>query len=561
MEIDLYALFLNSPALVIFMAIGFGYLLGKIQIYGFQIGATGGVLLSALGFGYLGFEHSPLLETIGFTLFIYSVGLQAGPSFFSVLMEDGRRYILLALVVVSSGFLTAKSLTLLFNIDNGYAAGLFAGALTSTPTLVGAQNAVQSGLLILPPNVSQELIMQHISIGYALTYIFGVAGLMALVKLLPVILKVDLAQEAARLAEQRGYDNYRPLHSSTRLPIMRAYRIEDDRLVGKPLGELSKTERMERALYKIKRGNQLIDPSLDFELQLGDKIALLASPSQHAALHKDGYQVSEVLDEDLLDHLIDAEEIVITTDTLAGKRLSEIERFITIEHRCFISGLNRAHIELPLHANTLLQKGDVLRVTGERSFLQKLATKIGPIEAKVQETDLVTFAFGVSAGLILGQLQIKIGTFELGLGSAGGLLIAGILISFFRSRHPTFGQVPPAARYVIMELGLMLFMVNIGLKAGAGIIEALMSVGGLVILIGILVTTIPVVIGYSFGYFILKLNPALLLGALTGAMTSTPALGVVQKAVNSTVPALGYAGTYAFANVLSMMAGTLMIVL
>ncbi len=561
MEIDLYRLFVNSPALVIFMAIGFGYLLGNVRIYGFQVGATGGVLISALGFGYLGFEHSPLLETIGFTLFIYSVGLQAGPSFFSVLMDDGRRYILLAIVVVSTGFLTAKGLTYLFHVDNGFAAGLFAGSLTSTPTLVGAQNAVQTSLMQMPEGLSKELITQHISIGYALTYIFGVAGLMALVKLMPAVLKIDLAEEANRIAKQRGYDNYRPLQSSTTLPIIRAYRIEDERLVGQSLDELSKAGRMDRALYKIKRGNQLIDPYGDFELQLGDKLALLASPAQHAAIHKESYKLSEVLDDDLLGHVIDAEEIVITTDVLAGKRISEVERFITIEHRCFISGLSRSHIELPLHANTLLQKGDVLRVTGERSFLEKLAGQIGPLETKVQETDLVTFAFGISAGLVLGQLQLKIGNFELGLGSAGGLLIAGILISFFRSRHPTFGRVPPAARYVIMELGLMLFMVNIGLKAGAGIVDALMSVGSSVILIGIFVTLIPVIVGYTFGFYVLKLNPALLLGSLTGAMTSTPALGVVQKAVNSSVPALGYAGTYTFANVLSMMAGMLMVVL
>jgi putative transport protein len=208
-----------------------------------------------------------------------------------------------------------------------------------------------------------------------------------------------------------------------------------------------------------------------------------------------------------------------------------------------------------------LTKGDRLHVTGEAERIHRLAEWIGHIEEEVEETDLFTFATGVVFGIIAGVLVLKIGNISIGLGSAGGLMLVGILLGFLRSMHPTFGRVPAAARFILMELGLMIFMASVGLKAGGGIIEALLSVGPIIFLCGVVVTLGPVIVGYTFGRFVLKFNPALLLGALTGAMTSTPSLSVVSEAAKSELPALGYAGTYAFANVFLTFAGTLLMTL
>ena len=164
-------------------------------------------------------------------------------------------------------------------------------------------------------------------------------------------------------------------------------------------------------------------------------------------------------------------------------------------------------------------------------------------------------------GILLGLVTIGLGELSVGLGTAGGLMIAGIVIGYLGSVMPTFGRVPAAARYVIMELGLMLFMAAVGLNAGGGVVEALISVGPYIVLSGIAVTMVPALVGYLVGRRILGLNPALLLGSLTGAMTSTPALNVVTEAARSPVPALGYAGTYTFANVLLTFAGSMMMVL
>jgi putative transport protein len=163
------------------------------------------------------------------------------------------------------------------------------------------------------------------------------------------------------------------------------------------------------------------------------------------------------------------------------------------------------------------------------------------------------------AGFFLGQINIKLGGLAIGLSTAGGLLFVGILLGYLRSIHPTFGRVPPATLWIFKELGLLLFLADIGVKAGRGIIPAFQtSVGVVVFLCGLVVSTLPIVIGYLFGTSVLKLNRALLLGALTGSVTCTPAMAAVNTDSRSSIPAIGYAGTYAFGHIFCTLACSIM---
>jgi putative transport protein len=261
----------------------------------------------------------------------------------------------------------------------------------------------------------------------------------------------------------------------------------------------------------------------------------------------------------LLESRISSADVVITKDYAVGRPIGELDA--PVRYGCFVTHVRRTQVELPASDQTVLLKGDVVTIVGDLARIETLAELIGEIERDVQETDLVTFAGGIVLGLLVGLISIKFGTISIGLGSAGGLLLVGILIGYLRSLRPTFGRVPPAARYVLMEIGLLLFMVNVGLSAGGGIVDALAQVGLVVIASGIIVMLVPIVAGFLFGYYYLKLNPAVLLGSISGAMTSTPALSAVQQASDSSMPALGYAGTYAFANVLLTVAGTVIMIL
>jgi putative transport protein len=172
---------------------------------------------------------------------------------------------------------------------------------------------------------------------------------------------------------------------------------------------------------------------------------------------------------------------------------------------------------------------------------------------------MVTFAFGIAVGVVIGMLAIKVGQLSIGLGSAGGLLASGLVIGYLRSVYPVFGRMPAAARWILMEFGLLLFMAGVGLRAGADIIETFLVAGPVLVLAGIVITTTPILVGYFFGRKVLKLHPVLLFGGITGSMTSGASLSVVTKAANSPMPSLGYTGAYAFANVLLTIAGSVIL--
>ncbi len=562
MTIDFSSIFHQDSVLVIFTIIAIGYLIGNIRIARFEIGVTGGVLLCALLFGHYGYTIDPIVQSIGFTLFIYSVGWQAGPQILNVLRQDGPKYLVLTLFMTAGSFLLVLGLAWLTGLSNSFAAGLMAGSLTSTPTLVGAQNAVSSGLVSLPTGETANSLIESISVAYAITYIFGTVGLLLVVKLLPNLLRTDLAAAAETFANERGF-KAENVEEKIERPILRAYELDDPGLNGMTIAEAlaarTTKEISYKSLYRLKRGAELIDPQPETVIETGDKVAVFATPEEHAKA-RDLYGLgAEVLDRDLIDAVVDVAEVVVTNPMSVGKSLEQIGTYE--RHGCYLTRITRSQIQLPLAPGTVVQRGDVMILTGERRALDRAIAELGAEDRKAVETDLLTFAAGIVFGLMLGQITVKVGDINVGIGTAGGLLVAGICVGFLRANRPTFGRMPAAARFILMELGLLLFMVGVGLNAGGGIAEAIGSVGPVLFVSGVVVTSLPLLCGYAFGRLALGMNPALLLGALTGAMTSTPALGIVQQAAKSTVPALGYAGTYALANVLLTLAGTMIMLL
>ena len=557
MQIDVYELMVDNPLLVIFITIGIGCWIGNLKIAKVEVGSTTGVLLAGLALGHFGLSLGPGAATFGFALFIFSVGLQAGPIFLSAFLEDGRKYIALSAVVAATALGLAFGLSRLVALDPGLDAGMLAGALTSTPTLAGAEDAIRSGLATLPDGLTPEQAMRNVSVGYAITYIFGTVGLIVFIRYFPTLARIDLPGEALKLAREKGMLGRRRVAAGAeRLPIIRAYEI-GEQAVGKTIEQRRLELEKRVTALRVKRGHEYLDPDPSLELQKGDIVSIIASLDAHLTAQEQIGQ--EVLDARLLNFEIISRDIVVTNPRVAGKPLEELA--VTSEYGCYATGLMRASVELPLNNNTIIKRGDRLQVSGEEAHLRSLAERLGHIEEEVEKTDLLTFAFGIGAGVLLGLVVFKIGGISIGLGSAGGLLIVGILVGFLSSIHPTFGRVPGAARSLLMDFGLMLFMAGVGLKAGGGIAEALVSVGPAMIACGVAVTLTPVLVGYAVGRYVLKLNPAILLGSITGAMTSTPSLSIVTTAARSPVPALGYAGTYTFANVLLTFAGTLIMML
>ena len=323
MEINLYELFLESKILVVFTVVGLGYLIGRVNLRGFELGATGGVMIIALVFGHFGFEAEPFLGTIGFTMFIYAVGLQAGPRFFSVMMDDGLKYLALSVVVAVTAVAVTRALAGAFDLDTGLAAGILAGALTSTPTLVGAQAAIETGAATIPPGQIADTLYANISVGYAITYIFGMIGLIMIIKFLPGILKIDLAAAAKDYARKKGYD-VKGKAARGGVPVVRAYEIVSEEVIGKTVREVRAAIAGKQAAVRVKRGGKLIAPDPDLALEAGDKFAILALPERHMELRELGYAEPGVLDPDLLDAQIDSQELVVVNPAVVGRPVKEL---------------------------------------------------------------------------------------------------------------------------------------------------------------------------------------------------------------------------------------------
>ena len=511
------------------------------------------MLLAGLLFGHYGLTMYPAMQTLGFAIFIFCVGYQAGPQFFDVLMTDGLKYLSLALVIAATGFGLAVFLAGLLDFAPGLSAGLLGGALTTTPTLAAAQDAVRSGLVEVPGGYTPEDLLTNIGAGDALTYLFGLIGLILVIRLMPRLLGVDLPAEAARLESAAGGTGAPDLSGITR----RTYRVTKADRLERTVGEVERSSPGEISVIGVARDGEVVDVDYDTRLQLGDEV-LAAGTVEHLLAHAADVG-EEISDKEGLAVAMSTVQVVVSNPAAIGKPLGEIR--LAKRVGALPLQLRRQRTELPLTVDVVLHRGDVLTFYGPEAAIDRMITQVGHVEREVDDTDLFTFGLGVAAGIALGTLAITLGNVTLGLGMAGGLLVTGLLIGFLRSIWPVFGRVPSASSWVLMELGLLMFMAGVGLNAGGGIVEIIQSAGIKLIGAGIIVTLVPVFIGYAFSRKVLHLNPAEALGGVTGSMTSGAALSVVCDAAKSNVPALGYTGAYAFANVILTLAGTLIMLI
>ncbi len=543
----------QQHVLMLFLILGLGYLIGNIRIGSFSLGPVAGVLFAGLFFGHFDFRITPGAQSVGFALFIFSVGYQAGPRFFDVLRTDGLKYFSLALVIAATGFTVAVAATKLLSLAPGTSAGLLAGGLTSSPTLAAAQEAIRSGQVSPPAGITADEMIGNVATGYAITYIFGLAGLIAIIKLLPGMLGIDLKKQSAEL-ESRGTGG----EVIDRNYSTRAFRVIDEKATAFPGHELQEKYWDKTAVVKVVREDEVLILDDNDHLQLGDEIYVLASTHHFTkAVGEFASYFEEFVPSVDLGKYAETAQIVVINKSVIGLSPEDLE--IAQSFGVLITSVVRMRMEMPHTPDLKIRKGDILNVIGLGENLEKLGKELGHLEKEIAETDMVTFCFGICFGVIIGLFAITVGQLSIGLGSAGGLLAAGLTIGYLRSVHPTFGRLPDAARWILMELGLLLFMAGVGLRAGGDIIETFLSAGPLLIIAGVMVTTTPILIGYFFGRKVLKIHPVLLFGGICGSMTSGASLSVVTKEADSAMPSLGYTGAYAFANVLLTIAGSVIL--
>jgi len=546
----------NYPQILIFLSLAIGYYVGRIKFFGFSLGSTASVLLTAIILGQMNVVITPLIKSIAFALFIFTIGYKVGPHFFGGLKKEGIHYIILALFFAIVGLVTAILLGKFFGFDKGITAGLLGGAITQSSIIGTAEGAIGS----LSISAAQKTaLISNTAVAYAITYIFGVAGLILFYKIVPRLLKINLKDEAQKLEAQLSGKEVVKADSGVfewnMRPNIRIYSVTNKNLEGKKVSELQDLLAKGVTIEKIKRGSQLIEPKLDTKIHSDDLILVVGNRKKIIEAYDIiGPEVDDPILSKLTSEML---KVCVTKPTAVGKKLGEI--ISNYCNNCFVVKVTRLGHELPIKKNTVILNCDILYVIGLQKNVETFAKKTGYSKRKTQTTDLAMIGLGCFIGTLLGLVSVKIGAIPLTLGIGGGVLLSGLFFGWLRALHPTFGQIPSGAQWILTELGLNLFIACVGLTAGPRAIHALQTHGAKLFFAGVALTLIPHILSMIFGRVVLKLNIVLLLGALTGAGTATPSLNVLKDECGSSTPALGYSVPYAIGNFILTIWGTVII--
>lgn len=554
--------FTKYPEMAVYLAIGIGYVIGRLKFRGVGLGVVTGSLLGGILIG--NFFHVPVSDqakAMLFLLFLFGIGYTVGPGFFSNLKGEGWRWAVLGVFVPVIGLITAYTVAHSLKLDPGYSAGMLSGALTESPTIGTAAEAIKD--LPLPDDKKQEWI-GHIAVADAICYIFGTLGvILVCASFGPKLLGIDLRAESRRVEETLGIKHTKLGVSSAWQPIgCRAYTIRPNgRVVGKTIAEAESSLPSARLFVeRIRRGGEIFWPLPSTVLEAGDTVAVLGRTE--ALINLLSSSSTEATDPELLEIPVASYGLYVTSKNFGGKTLGEIVEGIDEARGVLLRGITRAGQSIPVGPGTIVQRGDTLQVTGSESAVERLAPLVGRVINPTEETDFVVLGTAIFLGVLIGAvLTIPVGHLRIALGTSVGTLLAGVLVGWLRSIKPWFGKMPDAAISFMKSIGLAAFVAMVGLKAGPIFVNAVMEYGYVLFLGGIVVTLMPLITGLFFGRYVLNLNPVLLLGGLAGAQTMIAGAAAVQEKSDSPVAALGYSYTVAFGHILLTTWGTIIVTL
>jgi putative transport protein len=328
-------------------------------------------------------------------------------------------------------------------------------------------------------------------------------------------------------------------------------------LIGKTAGELENMFPERVSADRIKRDGKVFDLTLDEVIKSGDIVAIVSS-HRDQFLKAESIIGPEVDDEDVVGLVGEIMKVCVLAEEAEGKTIGELAADKR-SHGCYLKRITRQGQELPITMKTVVHKCDVMQLAGTRENVEKAAKMLGYAERSTGATDLILVGLGCVFGTLLGLLMVRVGGVPITLGVGGGVLVAGLICGWLRSVHPTFGQIPTGAQWIFTDFGLNLFIACVGFVAGPRAVHALQTTGGTLFFAGVILTLTPHILGTIFGKYVLRMNPLILFGALTGAGTATPSLNVLKDESNSSMPVLGYTVPYAFANVILTVWGTVIV--
>ena len=534
---------------VLCIAIAAGIFLGsKLKIKGITLGITW-ILFCAIACSHFGMTLDPLVESfakdLGLILFVYSIGLQVGPGFFSSFGKGGLSLNMLAAGIVFLGCLTAYIIHVASGVDIATMTGVLFGAVTNTPGLGAAQQAYQDITGVSNPDIAS---------GYAMAYPLGVVGIIFSLLLIRWIFGVKLEKEEEAVKAAKGEEPQVALFDM---------KLTNPQIDGIRVRDLKLLTHVNIVVSRIldTKGNEYM-PDADTILHVGDKVRFIGDAQNERTIMLLGEKTEVPWEEKEKDiHLVNR-HIVVTKPKMNGKRIGDLK--VRAAYHITITRIRRAGIELLATPDLILQMGDRLTVVGEQEAVDKVAQVFGNSTKKLDAPNLASLFFGIVLGVALGSLPIMLPglsqPFKLGI--AGGSLIIAILMGAFGTKWGLVTYTTTSANLMIREIGIALFLAAVGFGAGKTFIPTLLGGGYVWIGYGVLITLLPLLIIGVIGRLWMKLDYFTLMGLIAGSTTDPPALAYAtsQSSVNDRA-AVAYSTVYPLTMFLRVLTGQLMILL
>ncbi|HEY3311784.1 MAG TPA: TrkA C-terminal domain-containing protein [Anaerolineales bacterium] len=509
--------------LVLFLILALGSWLGTLSVRRISLG-TAGVLFVALVFGHFGLSVPKVIMDLGLLLFVYAVGLQAGMRFFRTFRSQGMRFVVIALVTVLAGALMTGIVALIWKLPFDLATGLYTGALTCTPALAAVIDSVNR--LGIGNSAS-------VSVGYGIAYPFSMVGVVLVVQLLPRLLRRDLAAEEARWREEQARE----------MPgiVARQYRITNPNVDGRLVSEIDLHRLSTVNLSRVRRADRVFAATATTRLQLEDIVMVVG---QEVEVAKMSVLLGEPTEANMdVNSDVKSVDVYVSEPSLASKKLMDLKIFE--RYTVVITRIRRQGLEITPTGTATLEIGDSIRVVGESAAVEEFVRIVAGKPARADETQMVTFLVGLVLGVVLGNISVPLPNgLDLRLGNAGGVFLVGLVIGHFGRVGNFRLWVPPAARNITRELGLMLFLAGAGTNAGAQIFQVVEQHGWSLVAAGILISGFTVATGLALMIPIFRMTTLSTLGALCACMTNPPGLGAAQSEAETDLPTVSYASVY-----------------
>ncbi|MEJ8852067.1 aspartate-alanine antiporter [Variovorax rhizosphaerae] len=558
----LHDIFKRSPEIALFLSLSLGYLVGSIKFGKFQLGGVAGSLLVAVAVSQVGVTIDSGVKAILFALFIYAVGFESGPQFFSSLGKQSIKEILLAFILAATGLATVVVMAKLAGFDKGLAAGVAAGGLTQSAIIGTAGDAIAK--LGLAADETQRL-QGNVAVGYAVTYVFGTFGaIIVCVNILPRLMGTSIRDDAIRAeasmqagVQVLGADQQ---HAAPDL-VGRLYKITT--------GNQRTVAQVENAdpssfitIERVKRGQQLLEVAPDMRLEADDIVLVVGR--RNAVVGSAGLFGKEVFGIDGMELIVQRRDVVVSNKDYDKKALGNIISAMGagVRHGVYLVEYRRMGQVLPTTPDLIVQVGDTVTLYGADLDVRRVASLVGQVLVPSTKTDFIYLGAGLVVGLLIGLLSIKLGGIPLTLGSGGGALLSGLLFGWYRARRQTLGEFPIGAVQILKDFGLAGFVVVVGLQSGLQAVTTIKEHGAAIFGVGIVVTLVPMILTMLIGRYVLRYdNTAIFAGALAGARSGNPAFGEVLDKAENSIPTVPFAITYALANVLLTLLGPLIVAL